>query len=76
MGIPLDERQSVSSHWRGKHVANVVWAALARALQGSAVRQGTDHFSDRDRRDIGVTKQGIAAKFDREMAKVDTTLIR
>lgn len=76
MGIPFNGPYSAFRHWRGKHTVNVVWAAFAGALQCSAERQGTDHLSDRDRRDIGITRQDIAVKFDREMAKLDTTLIR
>jgi len=76
VGHPLDERRSASRDWNGKRIAYVVWTVLARRLQGGGMAQGMDRLTDRDRRDIGITKQDIAARFSREMAKLKTIMFR
>lgn len=76
MGIPLDDRRPAPEHRKGKRIGYAAWAILMGRPQGGIAAQGTDHLSERDRRDIGVTKQDIASRFDHEMAKLQTIMFR
>lgn len=72
----VDRGGLASSHGSGRWMADCKWTAFVKHPRCGMVKRGTEQFSDRERRDIGIRSEDVTAKFIREIAKLQRTIFQ